>query len=317
MKKIIVVGSINMDLVAMVDRMPTAGETLTGNSFATFSGGKGANQAVAAARLGGNVTMVGRLGKDGFGEELRRQLDADGVDTSSVLDVDLPSGCAVITVDAKGANSIVVIPGANGSFDALELDRHTDVLREAAIILAQLEIPIETVIRLAQVATATGIPFVLDPAPAHPLSPELLRHVTWITPNESETMSLLRFLGRDADITAIAPKTAPIAAERLLSTGVRNVILKMGSQGVYIAGQDAEATLLPRFTVDAVDTTAAGYAFNGGFAFALTHLGLPPVQAVRFACAVAAISVTRKGAQPSMPLLTEVGELLRDSTATV
>lgn len=317
MKKIVVVGSINMDLVATVKRMPLAGETIPGISFDTFAGGKGANQAVAAARLGGNVAMVGRLGKDVFGQQLRQKLDGDGVDTTSVQDVDLPSGCAVITVAADGANSIIVIPGANGSFDELELDIHADLLREAGIILSQLEIPLETVTRLASIASDNHIPFVLDPAPARELPAKLLRSVTWITPNESETMSILRFLGQGDDIHAITPQTSPMVTERILATGVRNVILKMGSQGVYVAGQDVEGTLIPPFTVKAVDTTAAGDAFNGGFAYALTQLELAPLQAVRFACAVAAISVTRKGAQSSMPSRSEVEELLTRSAANV
>jgi ribokinase len=315
MKKIVVVGSINMDLVATVDRMPLAGETISGTSFSTIAGGKGANQAVAAARLGGKVALVGSLGNDAFGRQLRRQLEEDAVDTTSIQQVDLPSGCAVITVAQDGANSIIVIPGANGSIGAAALDAHVGLLREADIILAQLEIPLDTVIRLSKIAAADNTPFMLDPAPARDLPPALLRAVTWITPNESEAISILRSLGRDEGIGSITQETAPLAAERILTSGVRNVVLKMGSQGIFIAGRDAEATFVPSFQVAVVDTTAAGDAFNGGFAYALTELELKPIQAVRFACAVAALSVTRKGAQPSMPLLSEVKNLLMSADA--
>ncbi len=299
-----------MDLVASVERMPAAGETISGTSFATHPGGKGANQAVAAARLGAPVTMIGRLGHDLFATQLRRQLEADHIDTSCVAAVDLPSGCAVILVDGHGANSIVVIPGANGALFAEDLTQYEEVLRHASIVLAQLEIPIETVTRLAELARSMNIPFVLDPAPAQPLPAVLLRNVTWLTPNESEAKSILRDLGHNND-APLAPQTAPAAAERLLTTGVRNIILKMGGLGAYVAGEDTPSTFIPSFTVNTIDTTAAGDAFNGGFAYALTQAKMSPHEAVRFASAVAAVSVTRAGAQPSMPALDEVNQLLR------
>jgi ribokinase len=309
-KKIVVAGSINMDLVASVERMPATGETISGTSFATHPGGKGANQAVAAARLGAPVTMIGRLGADIFSTQLRRQLEADHIDTSCIATVDLPSGCAVILVDRHGANSIVVIPGANGALLSKDLTQYENVLRNASIVLAQLEVPIETVTRLAELAHAINIPFVLDPAPARPLPAELLRNVAWLTPNESEAQSILRDLGHNSN-TPLTPQTAPATAEKLLATGIRNVILKMGSQGAYIAGQDTTSAFIPSFTVNAIDTTAAGDAFNGGFAYALTQAQMSPHEAVCFASAVAAISVTRSGAQPSMPTLDEVNKLLR------
>jgi ribokinase len=308
-KRIVVAGSINMDLVASIERMPATGETISGANFATYPGGKGANQAVAAARLGASVTMIGRLGKDLFGTQLRHQLEADHIDTSNVTTVDLPSGCAVIMVDGRGANSIIVIPGANGALSAEDLTQYKEVLHHASIILAQLEIPMETVTRLAEIARAANVPFVLDPAPAQPLPSALLRNVTWLTPNESEARSILRDLDYGDD-TTLTPQTAPAAAEKLLATGIRNVILKMGSQGAYVAGQDTSPAFIAPFAVDAVDTTAAGDAFNGGFAYALTQAKMIPQDAVRFASAVAAVSVTRAGAQPSMPTLEEVKVLL-------
>jgi ribokinase len=306
-KKIVVVGSINLDLVTCVPRMPAEGETIVGNDFVTYPGGKGANQAVAAARLGGDVVMIGRLGQDQFAEQLRRELRGAGVNTECVLNVPQPSGSAVILVTAQGGSSIVVIPGANYELRPADLDQHIETLRDAALILAQLEIPIETVEYLGELAAMLGIPFILDPAPAQALSSSILRNVTWLTPNESETSSILRNLGSSA-LDLLGNDAVSAAAERLLATGVRNVILKRGSRGVYLSGKDVPSTHIAPYSVNAVDTTAAGDAFNGGFAYGLTH-GLPPIESARFACAVAAISVTRVGAQPSMPTLAEVNTL--------
>jgi ribokinase len=302
--KIVVVGSINLDLVGYVPRMPVEGETILGNDFATYPGGKGANQAVAAARLGGDVAMIGRLGQDDFGTRLLRDLEGAGVNAEAVLSVRKPSGCAVILVDPEARNSIVVIPGANHELRPADLDQHGETFRDAAVILAQLEIPIETVEHLGEFAAAHGVPFILDPAPAQALSPNILRNVTWLTPNESETSSILRHLGHP--IEDLETDDAIFAAsEHLLASGVRNVILKLGSRGVYLSGKDVAPTHVAPYRVEAVDTTAAGDAFNGGFAYGLTH-GMPPIEAARFACAVAAISVTRAGAQTSMPTLAEV-----------
>jgi len=307
-KKIVVVGSINLDLVAYVPRMPVEGETIIGNDFATYPGGKGANQAVAAARLGGNVVMIGRLGQDDFGKRLLRELEGAGVNTEAVLRVPKPSGSAVILVEPEGRNSIVVIPGANHELRPADLDRHQETLQDAAVILAQLEIPIETVEHLGELAAALGVAFILDPAPAEALSANILRNVTWLTPNETETSSILRHLGQPIDDLS-TDDAVSAASERLLAAGVRNVILKLGSRGVYLSGTDVASTHIAPYRVEAVDTTAAGDAFNGGFAYGLTH-GLPPIEAGRFACAVAAISVTRVGAQPSMPTLAEVNALV-------
>jgi ribokinase len=205
----------------------------------------------------------------------------------------------------------VVIPGANGELRPEDLEAHTGLFRDAACILAQLEIPMETVIRLGEIAAEYKVPFLLDPAPARDLSPELLRHVTWLTPNETETQIILKGL-QDGGQAHEDPETEAAlssTADRLLAAGARNVILKRGSQGVYLAGADVERQTIPPFHVNAVDTTAAGDAFNGGFAYALTQ-GRQPAEAARFACAVAAISVTRTGAQPSMPVLEEVHALM-------
>jgi ribokinase len=308
-KKIVVVGSINLDLVASVARLPALGETLTGQQFATYSGGKGANQAVCAARLGGNVSMVGRLGEDSFAVELRQNLQAAGVNTDSVENVAGPSGTAIILVTAEAANSIVVVPGANASLRPEDLDRYEALFQDASIVLSQLETPLDTVEQIGRITQRLHIPFVLDPAPAFALSPSLLRTVTWLTPNESECRTLLYSLGHLPTVTEshLHPEEA---AQLLLEAGVRNVILKMGARGFYIAGRDVAPACGASLPVDAVDTTAAGDAFNGGFAYALAQAGLDPLSAARFANAVAAASVMRAGAQSSMPQLAEVQALL-------
>ncbi len=253
--------------------------------------------------------MVGRLGKDGFGEQLRRALESAHVDASCVMNVDQPTGSAVILVTKQGGNAIVVIPGANHALRPQDLESHINVFRDAAVILAQLEVPLETVMRLGEIAAEVGVPFVLDPAPAQALPATLLRCVTWLTPNESETRSILGHLGHPTDEDAQGNIAVAAAADRLLATGVRNVILKLGGRGIYLAGSDVTPTYVESYQVHAVDTTAAGDAFNGGFAYALTQ-GMVPVEAARFGCAVAAVSVTRAGAQPSMPALEEVDALM-------
>lgn len=302
MSMILVVGSINLDLVSTVDRIPTPGETLLGNSFATIPGGKGANQAVAAARLGAAVHMIGRVGADSFGELLRNALIIEKVDTSTVVTVEGPSGVAAITVAADGSNSIVVTPAANATLHPADIAAARSQIRKAAIVLAQLETPLETVVALAKECSDAKIPLILDPAPAQPLPLDLLRSVTWLTPNESETRTLL---GRTTAMTEAK------AAERLLALGARNVILKLGARGAYLAGADVPKPVhVPSPDLRAVDTTAAGDCFNGAFAVALTE-GRTPAEAARFACAAAALSITRTGAQTGMPHRADVDALLQ------
>ena len=309
-KKILVVGSINLDLVARVTKLPAEGETLSGESFSMYPGGKGANQAVGAARLGGDVVMIGRLGNDQFGDTLRRGLQDAHVSTRCVEKVEGASGVALITVTAGGGNSIVVIPGANAQLLPVDLDRYLNEFRDASLVLAQLEVPIETAVHLGQIARRFNVPFVLDPAPAQPLPAEFLHTVTWLTPNESETQNLLQQLGHMSPEKIETEAEASRAAEAILLSGVRNVALKLGSKGVYLAGLDVRPVLVPGFSVEAVDTTAAGDAFNAGLAYAL-NAGFKPLEAAHFASAVAAISVTRHGAQPSMPSLREVTVFLQ------
>jgi len=305
MSVILVVGSINLDLVSTVDRIPTPGETLLGTSFATIPGGKGGNQAVAAARLGAAVHMIGRVGSDSFGELLRNALIVEKVDTSAVATVEGPSGVAAITVAADGNNSIVVTPAANATLRPADIAAARAEIRKAAIVLAQLETPLETVATLAKECSDAKIPFILDPAPAQPLPLDLLRSVTWLTPNESETRTLL---GRTT------PMTEAKAAERLLALGARNVILKLGARGAYLAGADVPTPVhVPSPDLRAVDTTAAGDCFNGAFAVALTE-GRTPVEAARFACTAAALSITRTGAQTGMPHRADVNKLLQSQS---
>jgi ribokinase len=305
-KPIVVVGSINLDLVATSAHLPAPGETVIGTAFNTFFGGKGANQAVAAAKLGYPVTMIGKVGQDAFGSQLIEGLRECGVEVSRIQKVGGSSGVALILTDQQGENSIVVIPGANGALTPADLDESRDILRGAGMILAQLEIPMETVLHLAGCANNLNIPLMLDPAPARPLSVELLKKVTWITPNETEAGLLL--------VASNTPKADQQIADELLNSGVRHVILKLGSRGVLVAENHNSKIHVPAYRVTAVDTTAAGDAFNGAFAVA-TMEGKPPVDAARFANAVAAISITRRGAQPSMPSRHEVESFLREQPA--
>lgn len=308
-KPIVVVGSINLDLVVAADRIPQVGETIIGNTFNTFYGGKGANQAVAVAKLGYPVSMVGNVGSDAFGTQLRNGLKNAGVDTTYVNTVEGASGVALITTGRRGENNIVVVPGANGQLTPRLLEKAATILERAGFLLAQLEIPLETVEYLAQFAERHDIPFMLDPAPARELPTTLLRRVTWITPNETETQELLETRIENGDQGYNA------AAERLLDCGVKNVLLKLGARGCLIAQGTLAKERIPAFSVDAVDTTAAGDAFNGGFVVGLMR-GLTVTRSAVFASAVAAISVTRPGAQPSMPTLDEVNCFLEQHSVT-
>lgn len=309
-KPIVVVGSINLDLVVGADRIPQAGETIMGHSFNTFYGGKGANQAVAAAKLGYPVSMVGNVGNDAFGAQLRNGLQEAGVDTTCVNTVEGASGVALITTGVGGENNIVVVPGANAQLKPKFLERAETTLERAGFLLAQLEIPLETIEYLAQFAERHNIPLMLDPAPARELSGKLLRRVSWITPNETETQELLKTDIEDGE------RGYYVAADRLLACGVKNVLLKLGSRGCVIAQGDLAKERVLAFSVKAVDTTAAGDAFNGGFAVGLMR-GFTVARSAVFASAVAAISVTRPGAQPSMPSADEVECFLeRHSTTT-
>ncbi len=304
-KLIVVVGSINLDLVGNAERVPLPGETLTGRSFSTFPGGKGANQAVGVARLGYPVSMVGKVGDDSFGSALRGALRKAGVNVKAVGTVRGSSGVALINIGDDGQNNIVVVPGANEKLLPKDITRASAVLRTAEMFLTQLEIPLITMETLAVFAHKNKIPLMLDPAPARELPKGLLQCATWITPNESETRILCGLSANEP----VTPATAARCAELLLERGPKNVLIKMGSQGVFLATGGGTREMIPAFAVKAVDSTAAGDAFNAGFAVSLLS-GAAPVQAARYASAVAAISVTRVGAQPSMPTAREVERFL-------
>jgi len=305
-KPIVVMGSVNFDLVATAERVPLPGETLTGIDFATFHGGKGANQAVAVAKLGHPVSMVAKVGDDDFGPGLKQALRKAGVDVRAVEIVKGSSGVALINIGRDGQNSIVAVPGANGKVSGRDVRKNAALLQKAGMILAQLEIPLDAMEALAGFARKNNIPLMLDPAPARELPADLLRSTTWITPNESETRALCG-LAQDEPVT---PATAARCADLLTARGPKNVVIKMGGQGAFLATADGIRELVPAFRVDAVDTTAAGDAFNAGFAVSLLS-GKPPQEAARYAAAVAAISVTRRGAQPSMPAKREVARFLK------
>ncbi len=297
---IVVVGSLNVDLVACVAHLPEPGETVRSQSLRRFAGGKGANQAVAAARLGASVCMIGRVGRDAEGQMLLESLRGCRVDTVQVELSDEPTGAALILTDDAGENSIVIAPGANAAVSAEDVERARPLIANAQMVLTQLEIPMETVERLATVCEEEKTPLMLDPAPAAHLSAALLRRVTWLTPNEGEAQTLHR---------SGTPLDDEQTARQLLAMGCRNVVLKLGKRGAYLAGSVYESIRVKTFPVAVTDTTAAGDVFNGAFAARLVA-GDPVEVSARYASAAAAISVSREGAQPSMPTCDEVERLL-------
>ena len=296
---IVVVGSLNMDLVVRAERLPQKGETLGGGVFATFPGGKGANQAVAAARLGAPVKMVGRIGQDGFGTVLLQTLVQDKIDTRCVAqDAETPSGVALITVDQAGQNTIVVAPGANGNLSPMDILLAEEAFKGARLLLLQLETPLETVKAAARMAHQYGAEVVLNPAPAQPLDAELLELVDYLIPNQTE-LALLTGIADTQEALAKAGKWGP-----------KWVIVTLGEQGGILAGPPGYGMQpFPTFKVQAVDTTAAGDAFVGGFAAGILA-GLAVEEAVRWGSAAGALSVTRHGAQPSLPTRQELENFL-------
>ena len=293
-----------MDLVARVRAIPRPGETVTGLGFETTPGGKGANQAVAAARLGHPVKMVGKVGEDVFGQALLDNLSKADVGVWAVERADGPSGVAPILVADLGENSIVVVPGSNGKLDRSYVDNNAELIRGAGMVLLQLEVPMEAIERVLEICAETQVPVMLDPAPAAALPDSVWSRVAWLTPNETEAAF---YLGGGGD--AKSPANAESAAEQLLANGVKGVVLKRGAEGAFVADSSGRTEWVPAFKVEAVDTVGAGDCFNGAFAVALME-GNDPWAAARFASAAAAISVTRRGAQASMPTRDEVEAFL-------
>ena len=305
MARITVVGSLNMDLVVRSPRIPKPGETIIGSEFRTVPGGKGANQAVAAARMGAQVSMVGRVGDDAFGGALLDNLGASAVDRAFVTrDPEAATGIALITVDDGGQNSIVVASGANMCLLPADVDAAKAAIAASDALLLQLESPPETVTRAAEVARAHGVRVVLNPAPARPIPAALLSLVDVLIPNESETAYLAGMEVRDQ-------AQAEAAAHSLRDSGVGTVVLTLGERGAMLAWVGG-TELFPAFDVTPVDTTAAGDAFVAGFAVALAE-GRSLAEAVRWGNAAGALATTKMGAQPSLPTRRAVERLLASS----
>ena len=297
-QNILVIGSSNTDMVIRTEHLPLPGETVIGGTFFMNPGGKGANQAVAVARLGGQVAFVCKTGSDIFGHQAQQLFSEEGIDSSYVFsDTKNPSGVALITVDTHAENCIVVAPGANAHLTVADLKHSARAVEKADIVLLQLEIPMETVEEAAVMARRLGKKVVLNPAPASKLSPRLLESLYVITPNETEAEMI-------SGIHIVDGASAEAEARKIASMGVPNVIVTLGTRGALVFdGTDCE--IVPACKVQAVDTTAAGDVFNGALVVALAE-GRSLTEAARFACKASAISVTRVGAQSSVPYRTEV-----------
>jgi ribokinase len=296
--KIVVVGSSNTDMVIKTKQIPAPGETVLGGIFFMTAGGKGANQAVAAVRLGGTVSFICKTGNDIFGKEAIISFKKENINTDFIFtDEREPSGVALITVDDNAENSIVVAPGANASLHVGDIEEIEDFIVQAEIILMQLEIPLTTVVHVAEFAAANEIPVILNPAPGCELPDELLKNISIITPNENEAEKL-------TGITVTDIRTAEQAAKTIYNRGVETVIVTLGAEGALLLNRDA-VVHIAGYKVNPIDTTAAGDVFNGALAVALSEKK-PITDAIDFACKAASISVTRLGAQASAPYRHEI-----------
>lgn len=304
MNKLVVLGSVNADHVLQVASFPRPGETLHGHSYCVIPGGKGANQAVAAARLGADIAFIACVGDDSFGHQMRDTFAREGMNTEAVMIEDnMPTGIAMIQVAATGENSICISAEANGCLTPERLAPHHHLIEQADTLLMQLETPMETIEAAAKIAKQADTRVVLNPAPAQPLSDDLLQHLDMITPNETEAELLT---GVKVDNVT----TAQQAADALHAKGIKQVMITLGSQGVWLS-DNGKGRQVPGFRVDAKDTTAAGDTFNGALLTALQE-GREMEEAIRFAHAAAAISVTRFGAQTSIPHRREVERFLME-----
>ena len=302
---VVVLGGINMDLVTYSDRFPVTGETIAGDGFLTYAGGKGANQAVAVARMGARTAMVGRVGDDIFGPQLIDGLRSEGIDASWVsVAPGESSGIASICIDRTGQNRIIQVLGANSTCGAEQTGAVASALLGANTLMLQLEVPMEVSLAAARDARSHGKTVILDPGPVRAIPPSLIAYSSIITPNETEAEAIVGFRVSNRD-------TAARAAEALLSKGAEVAVVKLGSQGAFYASVESSG-FQPAFSVRAVDTVAAGDAFNGALAVCLAE-GMPLHDAVRVACAAGALAVTTTGAQDSMPTRTAVDNLLATS----
>lgn len=299
---VLVIGSSNTDLIIKAARIPKPGETIMGGEFGRAAGGKGANQAVAAARAGGSVTFIARVGRDANGQAALAGFAADSINVKHIVrDATTPSGVALILVDQNGENCIAVASGANDKLSPADVRKANGAFRRARVALLQLETPLKTVEASVALAAAVQVRVVLNPAPARPLPAQLLKLIYLLTPNESEAELL-------TGVAVVNEATATRAADKLLARGVQNVIITMGARGAFVAGKNLRQ-LMPGFRVKAVDATGAGDVFNGALVVALAE-GRSLPEAARFANAAAAISVTRFGAQPSAPTRPEIEAVL-------
>lgn len=297
-KTILVIGSSNTDMVIRSERIPAPGETILGGAFLMNPGGKGANQAVAAARLNGKISFIAKVGSDIFGEQALAHYTREGIDVRfSKTDPKQPSGTALIMVDAKGENCIAVAPGANAALTPEDLDSALEAFAQADILLMQLETPIETILHACRIAKKFNLRIVLNPAPAATLPTEILQSLFLITPNQTEAELLTGICVND-------PESASKAAADLQEKGVENVLITLGSKGAYVKFGPSEAFVAAE-KVKAIDTTAAGDTFNGALCVALSE-GMDMIEAAHFANKAAALSVTRMGAQASAPYRNEL-----------
>jgi len=302
--KILVFGSINMDLTTYSDTLPRPGETLQGNSYLTVPGGKGNNQAVACARLGADTMMIGRVGDDAFGKEILEIVKKDKLDVSQVTaDPNARTGLGVINVDKTAENTIIVIPGANLTIDSSDVARAKKNMDNMDVLMLQLEVTLDATYEVARIAKEKGVKVVFDPAPARPLPDEIFKLMDFATPNEMETEQLV-------GIKPTNPEEAAKAAKILREKGIGCAIIKLGAQGAYYDGPDGSG-FVPAFKVNAIDTVAAGDAFNAGFSVAIAE-GKSTAEAVRWGAAAGAIATTRKGALPAMPYRDELEKLLKE-----
>lgn len=305
-KKLVILGSVNADHILNVAHFPLPGETISGNQFQMVFGGKGANQAVAAGRCGANISFLACLGNDDIGKKAKAQLMTDNIDTNSIeLIDDVATGVALIFVNQQGENVIGIHAGANGRLDTSYVQRHGNIIKEADALLMQLESPLDSVLKAAEIAKQENVQVILNPAPAQALPDELLSLVDIITPNETETEYL-------TGIKVIDDESAQQAADVLHNKGIKTVLITLGSRGVWVSEPNSKGCIVPAFKVKAVDTIAAGDTFNGALITALLE-GQSMMPAIKFAHAAAAIAVTRAGAQPSVPWRHEVDAFLASS----
>ncbi|MBG6028394.1 ribokinase [Proteus columbae] len=305
-KKLVILGSVNADHILNVAHFPLPGETISGNQFQMVFGGKGANQAVAAGRCGANISFLACLGNDDIGKKAKAQLITDNIDTNSIeLIDDVATGVALIFVNQQGENVIGIHAGANGRLDTSYVQRYGNIIKEADALLMQLESPLDSVLKAAEIAKQENVQVILNPAPAQALPDELLSLVDIITPNETETEYL-------TGIKVIDDESAQQAADVLHHKGIKTVLITLGSRGVWVSEKNSKGCIVPAFKVKAVDTIAAGDTFNGALITALLE-GQSMMPAIKFAHAAAAIAVTRAGAQPSVPWRHEVDTFLASS----